>query len=314
MIEFLTTLEGLIGLGIIIVTSYFWAYRRYKNHIIPSRVQKLIDELNSLQCVKPYLEIKRFTNAKLKDLGDLEVTEECKQRSDEIHAEIMANPVLGKRIDEVCAVPIDDLDWSGNPVILEHYSARYSLIKAIRETGATAKIISANGLIICPDGVSLLLHKRSKDVSSDKLKKHTFGGGVQPRGYGPQRDSSLMDAAERELREETGASFHIESNTPVFLIDEFGVEFVQGSFLGINSTKNQIDRVFETPDDFEGDPFIMSPEQLEEAMKNPNGWTISGWVQIMLWLGMGCPGAKTLIRFNNKSPQTLYRDIIESLH
>ena len=50
--------------------------------------------------------------------------------------------------------------------------------------------------------------------------------------------------------------------------------------------------------------------KLYERMKNIEGWTISGWVQILLWLALGTPGSNGKLMFGNQTAEELCQSLI----
>lgn len=272
-------------------------YSRYR--------EKVIADINELDFVKSELIIRSFNKgATLFNEGDfLPIPVEIEEESIHLAKELERKG----RDNELIAVVHSDPIWNSPKVVVRFKKMKYTTAKAFHSAGETKKIISANCLVFCQEAKCLVVHDRSKECTDFEGTLHTIGGGLQPVGYKEQRDHTFAYAAEREFLEETRTSVSIPPNTEFFLIDEFGINFIQGVFLGVSIPSWQLEKMEPT---WEGNYVPIDFDSLEERLLTRR-WTPSGWVHVMLWLALGCPGANEKLTFKRKSSKNLYKHVLK---
>jgi len=215
------------------------------------------------------------------------------------------------RPNDPCAVLIKEPDWEDNPLYFNYHTLFYSDLLALRENNIKPIIISANGLVFSEEDRCLLIHRRSHESDEFPHTLHTFGGAFMPTDIGERGDiSGLKECVIREIHEETGLSVTIPNNTPIAIIDEFAVDYVQVTFLGINVTFEQLK---DLRNNWEGTITKIHFDHLLKRLNNFHEWTNTGWVDVVLWLALDTPNSLKPISFAGKSAKNLVERLLGNL-
>lgn len=240
---------------------------------------------------------------KLIQHGEFDLNEEQIRRSLETSKSL-------RRANDCCGAVVDSQNWDDQPLSIDYVPLVYSQILAIREE-KPIYMISGNAFLFSEERKTILLQRRSSSVIAYPNKLHSFGGSFIP----PNRDkisdlTGIDQTARREVFEETGISFHIPKNTPIIVLDEFTIHYIQIAFIGINITEAQF---YDSQENWEGKIVEISFDDLETRMKNYDDWTPSGWIHTIFWLILNCPNSTTELRFNEKTGRQLADDLLTYL-
>lgn len=210
--------------------------------------------------------------------------------------------------NDACAVITEQIDWNDEPLTIHFSPASYAEIRAKRESGNRVLVISANTLLFSEEARCLLLHRRSSKSDYFSHTIHTIGGAFMPEGLMERGDiGGLRECAEREMLEETGVAITVPLKTPMAIIDEYGIDFIEIAFLGVNISKEQLSRI---RPNWEGALAKIPFDNLREILMNQAEWTPSGWSHVIMWLALGAPGAKAEITFNDLTAEQLALEVV----
>ena len=256
------------------------------------------------------LKVKRgpdLQTPKLINLGPYDLNEKQKSVSGAIKHSLKKK----KRPNDPCAVLLKEPDWKDDPFYLNYRTLYYSDLRALRKDNISPKIISANAVLYSEEERCLFLHRRSQESDDFPYTLHTFGGAFMPPDIGDRGDIfGLKECVVREVHEETGLSIIIPENTPVAIIDEYAIHFLQVSYLGINISKEQLKYL---RPNWEGTITRVPFDDLQELLENFETWTITGWVDVLLWLSLGIPNSNKPISFSGNSAVTLSKLLLKQL-
>lgn len=278
-----------------------WTTKPYASRL--QNIQELLDlsHFNS----DTILRTRSFApNIKLNHLGPFKFDAEQKAISRKYARDLKEQ----NKPDDPCAVLILDPVWTDDPLSFKYHSLFYSEVLALREQGKRVKLVSANVVVYCEESRCILAHRRS-DKSADFCRTlHTFGGAYMPPGVGQRGDlGGLKECVERELHEESGLGAAIPNGTPIVLLEEPSIDYVQVAFLGVNIPSNILDRSRET---WEGDVVRIPFDELEVKLCNFHDWTPSGLLHILFWLALDAPNSKAKLKFAGKSADSVLKKVV----
>lgn len=212
--------------------------------------------------------------------------------------------------DDPCAIISGQINWNDKPLTIHYSPAFYSEIQAMRKNGHRVIKLSVNALLISIEAQCIILHRRSEMSDDFPDTLHTFGGVLMPDGLTGRGDTGgIRECIERELIEEAGVAITVPQNTPIAVIDEQGIDFVQFTFLGVNISQNQLDRM---RPNWEGRIVEIKFEDLYKRLKKHEEWTPTGWAHVALWLAIGGPGTNTQLKFQGMNAEELALAITDS--
>lgn len=207
-------------------------------------------------------------------------------------------------------------DGSGEARAIGAESCDFAALEAMRKIAKEQNLpppqpISANALIVCASERKLILHQRSPDSTTYGDKLHTFGGAFKPSQYMAPFDipgdrNSLEFTMIREVFEEAGIIVRRYAE-PICVAQEVNTGFIQYVFLGVRITKSQYAHLEENP---EGKVMFLSFDKLPQKLHAAEGWVDSGRAHILLWLGLGAPGAGIFPRFAGLTPRALFDQVV----
>lgn len=223
--------------------------------------------------------------------------------------EIEKSLFKGTQPNDPCAAITEQIDWGDKPLTFHYSPTTYAEVRAKRKSGDKVIILSANTLVFSEEARCLLFHRRSQKSEHFPRTIHTIGGAFMPEGLTDRGDiTGVRECAERELREETGVSITIPLGTPMAIIDEQGIDFIQIAFLGVNISEEQLRR--KRPN-WEGTLMEVPFDNLREILMKKADWLPSGWAHVVMWLALGAPGSKTKITFNNLTAEQLALEVVD---
>ena len=283
-----------------------------KSHIVmTSQYEKAISLLNSSPLINDELRIPlspRTNESLLYNEGRLNIESEIKCKSSQITRNLKKN---GQPNDPI-AVLLSPPNWEdGDSLTLSFKTTFYSDVKALRQSGQHLYVVSATGVLFSEDEQCLLVHRRGSQSDYYPNTLHTLGGAYMPPGIGDRGDyNGLKECLVREVHEESGISLLIPDNTPKLLIDEHKIGFIQTSFLGINVPGTQLN---ETRPTWEGKVVKVPFQELLDRMMEVESWTLSGWIQIVLWLALGTPNSNSKLMFGKQTAEQLCQFLIKHI-
>jgi hypothetical protein len=285
--------------------------------------KSLVEKINKMTIGESELKGIYNNYPKLSYNGDYNVSDSIKSRAEYIkdnrdkYPDIWGNgrvDILGVISDK------DNVDWRSDPIDIDYETIDFYGIKAMREENIKPRIISGGALIICAEEEKIILHKRGDKSSTYPGNLHIFGGsfiGKDKYNYREvEGDENIIRTIKRELYEESGIDVHedIIDKCRISLAEELSTGFFQVVALGVNITKKQLNKLRNNEKKEvkpEGKPIIYGFDEIEEIIKGEK-MVPSGASHIMIWLGLGAPGAKRKSKFSGKSAQELFDDIINS--
>lgn len=209
--------------------------------------------------------------------------------------------------NDPCGVLTKKPNWQDIPLIIRYKTLSFGGVLARRKKGLYAGVISANVILFCEEEKSILVHRRSSTQNDYPNALHTYGGAFIPPGSDPREDhSGIKRTALREIMEEADIGVHIPRSTPKIVIDEHEIQFIQTAFIGVNLTSAQL---IEAESNWEGDPVIIKFDQLYEKANDLSFWTPTGWVHLIMWLALSCPGSSSILKFKGATSVELLENL-----
>jgi 8-oxo-dGTP pyrophosphatase MutT (NUDIX family) len=212
--------------------------------------------------------------------------------------------------NDPCGILDKKPNWQDEPLVIRYKILRYAGVLARRKNKKYTGIISANVVLFCEKEKYILVHRRASTQKDYPNTLHSFGGAfIPPESHVNHADySGIKRTALREILEETNLGIHIPKETPLIIIDEQEIQFIQITFLGVNLSSSQVEDV---TGNWEGNPVKITFDELYNKMQNLNSWTPTGWVHVLMWLVLKCPGSEHNLLFNGESPQAIAIKLIE---
>lgn len=239
----------------------------------------------------------------LEVLGDLQIDKAVRSRANEIARERQHNSKN--------AVLLDRGDLAHQPAKWRVHLTPHTTVVALREQSRLPNVLSANALICCSKLNEVYLHYRSETVDTKKGKLHIFGGSYEHSLF-KNDEESLIRTAEREVREESGASISIPKNWIGFVATENDTGFVQINYCGIEVAADSIDAAkkrFRA----EGDVLACSFLELETVLtKTESPWVETGKAVLLAWLAIGAP-TTAKPGFSATKAKQMYRNVMRGL-
>ena len=301
MIELATLWEA----GKFAIGSYTWARKQLKKESLHAidRVNGLINRSNAL--VKIHRVVKRVPSVTVQ--GAAEIPPEVGIRALSLRQTLELNEMhaLAK-------------NWDGADVdTIRAEICDFAEINALRELpphnrASRPAVISAGAVVVCPTERCLLLHRRSATSATYPGVLHILGGAYKPPIQlrhidNPGDRSSLEFTMLREVFEESGLIVR-RYDEPVCVAQELDTGFIQYVYLGVRVTSAQFGQLSQNS---EGDLVRTSFDDLKNLLANKEDWVPTGRAQILMWLGLGAPGAGWNPRFGSKSAAELFDAITE---
>lgn len=296
MIEFATLWEA----GKFAAGSYTWARKQLKKESLHAieRVNALINRGDAL--VKVHRIVKRTPTVTA--LGSVTISAEVGARASVLRPSLELN--------EMHALA---LNWNGSDVdTIRAEICDFADVKALRELPAHVPasrppVLSAGAVVVCPTERCLLLHRRSATSATYPNLLHILGGAYKPPIQhrhidNPGDRSSLEFTMLREVFEESGLIVR-RYDEPVCVAQELDTGFIQYVYLGVRITSAQFAQLSQNS---EGDLVRVSFDELKKLLAYKEEWVPTGRAQILMWLGLGAPGAGWSPRFDGKTATELF--------
>lgn len=295
-------------LGKFMFSSYSWAKKSLKkeaDYVLP-RTAQLVNAREQLVSLKgihkepPRIEVVR------------------KAALAEGIAALAAQIRPGLDLNELHALPVS---WDGTRSRdLRVETCDFADILAMRtqpvnEASARPPILSAGAVIVCPSENCILVHKRSPHSATYPNAIHILGGAYKPYVTHGAFDSpgdrtSLEFTMLREIYEESGIIVRrYEAKEPLCVAQELDTGFIQYVYLGVRITRNDLGLATANS---EGDVIAIPFDDLTGRLGDSAQWVPTGRAQIMVWLGLGAPGAGRFARFNGRSAREAFDTIASS--
>ncbi|MGC2694394.1 MAG: hypothetical protein WA738_01240, partial [Candidatus Angelobacter sp.] len=223
------------------------------------------------------------------------------------------------------AILVTEPDWTQPKPHFEVQGLEYHELKALRSAGKlanragvrvhrTARVVSANAVIICRQNRQLILHYRSANSASYPLCYHTIGGGYMPPGIHAKDDlDSLENTLAREVNEEARIKLSLEKIPQLLIMEEVETGFIQVAFLGIDIPAAQADHLPDNPRPIEGRPVRVPFDKLHDLLSRPD-WVPTGKAAVLAWLALGAPAAGPYPRFGRNTAAGLCEEILATSH
>jgi hypothetical protein len=268
-------------------------------------VQDIIDQVNNSLEIGSRLRVvcsPRYSEPLFLPEGKLPLSENDKIREQDIIKKFDINYT-----NDACAAVVTRPNWSDSPLTIRYCTCKYAEILSLRNSIPYVGIITANVLLFCEELRCIVVHRRSKKSRDYPSTLHTFGGAFIPPGAGhqsPHQEDRLgiQHTGVREIFEESKAAIDISESVPIIVTDEFEIQSIEITYLGVSVTARQVRRML---GNWEGDPVQIGFDELEEKLANINEWVPSGWVHILLWLSCNTPSANSPIKFGGLSGSEL---------
>lgn len=281
-------------------SSYTWARKQLgkKSDYAMDRVNNLVNQKRSL--VRIHRIVRRTPTVTITRLAQL--TPEIAALA-AIHGSTL-------ELNERQALAVD---WTGSDVnTIRAETCYFADVLALRDQAKSGKaqlpaVISAGALVICPKERSLVLHLRSATSVPYPNALHILGGAFKPPRQFKDIDEpgdrmSLEFTMLREVFEESGLIVR-RYDEPVCVAEELDTGFIQYVYLGVRITAAQFSQLAQNP---EGDLVKMSYDDLKMRLSDPEGWVPTGRAQVLMWLGLGAPGAGWNARFAGLNAKELF--------
>lgn len=203
--------------------------------------------------------------------------------------------------------------WNGTEVdTIRAKTCDFADVKALRELPADKlvsrpPVLSAGAVVVCPTERYLLLHQRSATSDTKPNLLHILGGAYKPPIQHRDIDNpgdrfSLEFTMLREVFEESGLIVR-RYDEPVCVAQELDTGFIQYVYLGVRITSAQSAQLSQNSEgDLERVPF----DELKKQLADKERWVPTGRAQILMWLGLGAPGAGWRPRFDGKTATELF--------
>lgn len=298
MIELATIWEaGKFAFG-----SYVWAKKRLKKesaHAI-ERVNALVNANTDTPLVTIYRIVKRVPGVAVTGPANFS-------------PDVMASAIGLRARLELNEVHALATHWDGSDVdCIRAETCDFADVLALREQSKILRkpppaVISAGAVVICPDARSVLLHRRSASSATYPGALHILAGAFKPPVQyqtidNPGDRSSLEFTMIREVFEESSLIIR-RYDEPVCVAREIDTGFIQYVYLGVRITAAQFGQLSQNS---EGDLVKVSFDELRKALATEKNWVPSGRAQILMWLGLGAPGAGWNAKFGGKSAQAIF--------
>lgn len=207
-------------------------------------------------------------------------------------------------------------DWDGSDVdCIRAESCDFADVLALREQSAILRkpppaVISAGAVVICPEARSLIVHRRSSTSATYPNALHIMGGAYKPPVQyknidSPGDRSSLEFTMIREVFEESGLIIR-RYDEPICVAKEIDTGFIQYVYLGVRITASQFGQLSQNS---EGDLVKVSFDELRKALGDTHQWAPTGRAQILMWLGLGAPGAGWNAKFDGHTAQEIFKSL-----
>lgn len=190
-------------------------------------------------------------------------------------------------------------------------------VLALRELAGQASemphVLSSGAVLICPSKRFILLHRRSSNSATYPNSLHILGGAFKPsedRGVidVPGDRQSLEFTMIREVFEESGLIVR-GYQEPICVATEVDTGFIQFVYLGVRITETQ---AAELSANAEGDLVTLSFDNLVTRLSDATSWVPTGRAQVLMWLGLGAPGAGWSPRFGNMSATEAFAAVVSN--
>ena len=291
-------------LGKFSIDSYRWAEKnlsRKVDHLIP-RIEHFVNR--EMSKVRVHRIVQKAPRVSLQ--GSEPLAPAVVERAAEIRPSLALN--------ELHALAVR---WSGEEVAnLRVVSADFAEVLALREHARSTpallpNVLSAGAVLVCPAKRFVLLHRRSKGSATYPDALHILGG-----AYKPPKDLGVIDAPGdrdsleftmiREVFEESGLVVR-RYQEPICVATELDTGFVQFVYLGVRITDAQAG---ELNANSEGDLVMLSFDDLVARLADSSVWVPTGRAQVLMWLGLGAPGAGMSPRFGGKSAKEAFSAVV----
>ena len=198
--------------------------------------------------------------------------------------------------------PVDRCARSGLPIEVD--SIDFAGLSILRKGPQVSDIyvLSACGVIVCPERRVIILHRRSGDSATFPNCLHTIGGAFMPGVPGRIGDPSLSFTLTREFMEEAQINVIGLARKSIVSVEtsyadrnhaELRGKFLQFVYLGCvirPEDADSIRRYAEKHSTHEGICTAISYDELPELLEDPScDWVPSGRAHILAWLALGAP-------------------------
>lgn len=169
------------------------------------------------------------------------------------------------------------------------------------------KILSAGAVVVCASARCVLVHRRSATSATYPNALHILGGAYKPPIQyttidDPGDRMSLEFTMVREIFEESGLVVS-RYGEPICVAQEIDTGFVQYVHLGVRVTKSQFAHLAHNS---EGDLLRLNFDELKKSLLDAQNWVPTGRAHLLMWLGLGAPGAGWNAKFDGESAKETF--------
>lgn len=195
-------------------------------------------------------------------------------------------------------------NWAADPVHLTIDVTDFATVCALRAAGQKPPIVSAGGVVVCPEARKLLLHRRAQASHTYGDCLHVLGGAHIPSSARSTYDDRgrIWHTVWRELFEETGLTNVDELDAHLVASREESTGFIQFVYLGLQVPQRALDAIKEN---WEGLVEEVGFDELPELFQTET-FVPSGKALVLAWLAVGAPNAGRRPRFAGQTPQALF--------
>ncbi len=259
---------------------------------IDDKLQYIIEIINQSLEVGNHMQVVYSStkfDPQFKEEGELKLSD-----ADTINKQEIINNFDRNYTDDPCAVVLTKPNWNDFPLTIRYFYGTYAEALSLRLSGQYVGIISANVLMFSKELQCVVVHRRSDKSYNYAGLLHTFGGAfIPPKSGGisnhKEDHRGIQRAAIREIFEESDIGIHIPLSSQRIVIDEFAIQFIQLTYLGINVTAEQVQNM---TGNWEGEPVQIPFSELENKLLKIAEWTPTGWVHVILWLALEAKSIK----------------------
>ena len=272
--------------------------------------QDILNTLNPLYVGKVRLHRVLFREPMLLDIGIAAISKE-----EEKVAALIAEERRAARLhNDLTGVLSCDPALFDDVFTFSFHKIPFVTVLAKRKLGQKPRVLSANAVIFCDELKEVYLHRRSHLSSTYPSALHTIGGmflapdtnmAVAP----PDDAMSLVNTAEREVREETNVHF-VWAHGPMLVSTETDTGFEQLVLLGAKVSQSEVSRVKEN---WEGKVVPVSYHDLGSLlMRDDAKWVPSGHAHLLVWLALGAPGSQQRFWDGAEAPTTVFHNALKA--
>jgi transcriptional regulator with XRE-family HTH domain len=214
------------------------------------------------------------------DAGDYEPSERARAMLGEVAGEVERNEPHGV---------VTEMDCDLRQPLIKYRCTDYVTLVAEQKSENRVRPLHAGALLVSKDRCSIFIHLR-KRVRILRDMYHTISGNFISRGEWTQQDHTLLDTCIREVDEEIHVVVTPSKDVPILICEErdpLPQHAIMVMWLGVDFPQDQHARMKGSP---EGELCEIRFDEIKRHLLDER-WVPSGMAQVLVWLGLGAPGA-----------------------